>query len=326
MDELIGKYLAGEASAKELSIVEGWINERAENQKYFNDLKIIFERAGAVKEWQSFDTDSAWNKLKSRLKESNVKTVPLDKPRSISMYWRMAAAVVLILTVTYVIRQVTKEPVQTLAIQTKTTSLQDTLPDGSKAFLNKSSAITYEYNPRKKTRSVKLTGEAFFDVKHVEEKPFIIESEDVIIEDIGTTFNVKAYPDRETVEVFVETGEVAFYTTSNPGLHLKAGEMGVYDKHAKSFVRIEQADTNILAYKTRIFNFSNTDLGTVVQTLNEVYETKIQLREKLKSCRMSVSFKGESIESIAEIIAETFNLTMTSSGNEILLEGSGCEE
>jgi hypothetical protein len=41
---------------------------------------------------------------------------------------------------------------------------------------------------------------------------------------------------------------------------------------------------------------------------------------------LNVTFKGESIESIAEIIAETLNLKMTLSGKEILLEGSGCEE
>jgi hypothetical protein len=63
----------------------------------------------------------------------------------------------------------------------------------------------------------------------------------------------------------------------------------------------------------------------VVESLNEVYETKIQLRGNLKSCRLNVTFKNEPIESIAEIIAETLNLKITFSEKEILLEGSGCE-
>jgi len=326
MDELIGKYLAGEVSSSEQAEVDAWLKQHEENQKYFDHLKIIFDKATTIKDWQPFDPDAAWNKLKSKLTQPGGKTIPINKSPGISLYWRIAAAVTLILTFGYLVYVTTKEPIQTLALQSPEGPVQDTLPDGSTAFLNKGSALAFEYNPNKKIRTVKLEGEAFFDVKHEEEKPFIIESEDVIIEDIGTTFNVKAYPQSNTIEVFVETGEVAFYTKSHPGLELTAGETGIYDKNSKSFARITQGDTNVLAYKTRVFNFYNTDLGTVVESLNEVYETKIQLRGKLKSCRLNVTFKGESIESIAEIIAETLNLKMTLSGKEILLEGSGCEE
>jgi len=326
MDELIGKYLAGEASSAEQAEMKAWLEQHEENQKYFDQLKVIFDSAAAIKDWQQFDTDAAWNKLKSKLKEPGAKTTPINRTSGLSFYWRVAAAVTLILTIGYFVYKTSKQPVQTLAIKTQESSAQDTLPDGSTAFLNKGSAIAYEYNPKKKIRTVKLNGEAFFEVKHEEEKPFIIESDEVIIEDVGTTFNVKAYPQGKTVEVYVETGEVAFYTKSNPGLQLNAGETGIYDKSSKSFARISQADTNVLAYKTRIFNFHDTDLGTVVESLNEVYETKIQLRGKLRSCRLNVTFKGEPIESIAEIIAETLNLKMTLSGKEILLEGSGCEE
>ncbi len=326
MDELIGKYLAGEASSAEQAEVHSWLERHEENQKYFDHLKVIFDSAAAIKEWQPFDTDAAWNKLKSKLKEPGARTIPINRTPGLSFYWRVAAAVTLILTVGYLVYKASEQPVQTLAIKTEESSVQDTLPDGSTAFLNKGSAIAFEYNPKKKIRTVKLEGEAFFEVKHEEDKPFIIESDEVIIEDIGTTFNVKAYPQSKTVEVYVESGEVAFYTKSNPGLQLNAGETGIYDKRSKSFARITQVDTNVLAYKTRVFNFYNTDLGTVVESLNEVYETKIQLRGKLRSCRLNVTFKGEPIESIAEIIAETLNLKMTLSGKEILLEGSGCEE
>jgi transmembrane sensor len=65
---------------------------------------------------------------------------------------------------------------------------------------------------REKDRKVKLSGEAFFSVKHEEEKPFVIEAEDVLVRDIGTEFNLKAYPDKDTIEIIVTQGEVQFYT------------------------------------------------------------------------------------------------------------------
>ena len=120
----------------------------------------------------------------------------------------------------------------------------------------------------------------------------------------------------------METGEIKFYTLENEGLNLKGGETGIYDKVSKSFARLVQADTNILAYKTHVFNFNSTDLGSIVETLNEVYTVKIRLKnEKLSNCLLTVSFKGEPIESIAEIIAETLGLTLIKSDNEIVLDG-----
>jgi ferric-dicitrate binding protein FerR (iron transport regulator) len=325
IDNLLGKYLAGEASSSERDEVEAWIVASPENQRYFNDLKFISERAGKIQNWQPFDTDAAWTRMKSRVAPQEPKTIHIPKKSEFRIIWSIAASLVLVMAVAYILYTSTRKPVQTLALHAVHTTVEDTLPDKSVAFLNKGTTLDYEYNPREKVRKLKLKGEAFFDVKHKEQQPFIIESDDVIIEDIGTTFNVKAYPGNPTVEVFVESGEVAFYTKENPGIHLLAGETGIYNKESKSFAKLVESDTNILSYKTRVFNFYNSDLGTVVESLNEVYETKIQLRGNLKSCRLNVTFKNEPIESIAEIIAETLNLKITFSEKEILLEGSGCE-
>lgn len=324
IDELIGKYLAEEASAKERDEVELWVQAREENRTYFNQLKAIFEEAAKIKEWQQFDTDAAWNKVKGRIHPSGARTISM-RPRDLSLYWRIAASFLLILSLSYFAYLLLNPRVETFAIQSETTTLQDTLPDGSRAFLNKGSSITFAYNPREKVRRVKLAGEAHFDVVHQEEKPFIIEAEEVIIEDIGTAFNVKAHPQDPLVEVFVESGEVAFYTKQNPGLRLIAGQTGIYDRTTKVFTLVSQPDLNVLAYKTRVFDFQNTDLGTIVRQLNDVYEKEILLEdESLKSCRIYVAFQGESIDTIADIIAETLGLKMTVTDNAILLDGEGC--
>nr|WP_262899652.1 FecR family protein [Chryseosolibacter histidini] len=212
-----------------------------------------------------------------------------------------------------------------MEVATNQKSEADTLPDGSGVYLNKETQLAYTFDKKKKAHVVKLKGEAYFNIQHNDDKTFIIDVDGVMIKDIGTSFNVKAYPESNTVEVVVEEGEVMFYTEKDSGLYLRAGGKGVYNKVSKTFT-VEQADPNVTAYKTRFFIFSDTDLATVVNELNEVYNKKIVVGSHLEQCRLTVSFNNETIEEIANVIAETLGLTTKISGNDIVLEGKGCEE
>lgn len=324
MDDLIGKLLAGEATAREQEDVEAWLRLNEANQKYFDQIKTIFDKAASNAIQQQFDTDAAWGKVKGKLDGAGVRRIGRDNE-----YWsvlRIAAGIMIFVAVgIFAYRYLTPET-ETIAIVSDKTTVQDTLPDGSTAFLNKNSQISYEYNPRKKTRKVKLKGEAFFDVRHEEEKPFIIETEEVLIRDLGTTFNVKAYPESNNVEVIVESGEVQIYTLNDDGILLKAGEKGFYDKTLKAFSKIEKIDTNGLAYKTRVFSFNNTDLQSVVEMLNTIYDSKITLGSKaLSNCHVTVNFNNDNLDLVVEILAETLNLKVTRNKDEIILDGTGCQ-
>ena len=224
---------------------------------------------------------------------------------------RIAASVLIVVALGYGVYQGFKPRTQIQAFASGAQTIQDTLPDGSTAFLNKKSEIRFEYNSREKTRKVKLKGEAFFEVKHEDEKPFIIETEEVLIKDLGTAFNVKAYPESNTVEVMVEQGEVQIYTLMDSGLNLLAGERGVYDKTIKKFSKLTKIDTNSLSYKTKVFSFNNTDLGSVVDKLNEVYGSKIRLaNDALRDCHLTVNFNDDKLDTIIDVLAETLNLTV----------------
>jgi len=326
MDDLIGKVLAGEATALEQESVLLWRKQSEANEKYFNQFRNIFERAGSAAMQIEFDTDAAWNKVKSKISKNNSKVVSINRTNFFSPL-RIAAGIILLLGVGSVFYLLTAPPIQTLAVLSEKTTRQDTLPDGSTAFLNKKTELEFEYNPREKTRKVKLKGEAYFTVKHEEKKPFIIEADEILVRDIGTEFNLKAYPDKDTIEIIVTQGEVQFYTRSDSGLNLKAGEKAIYSKRTKEFYRIEKQDNNTLAYKTKVFSFNNTDLLSVVILLNEVYNSKISLAsESLYNCRLTANFKEDNPEIIAEVIAETMGLELTKKEDQLILSGKGCEK
>ncbi|HEV8512895.1 MAG TPA: FecR domain-containing protein [Cyclobacteriaceae bacterium] len=321
IDDLIGKVLAKEATVAEQNQLNQWLEESEANRKYFAHFKLIFDKAAATPVKIKFDRDEAWQKVKGKMREEK------RFQFFISPYVRVAAGIALITAMSYLVYQWTRPAVQTLAVTTDKKIKQDTLPDGSFAVLNKNSKLNFEYNSRSKTRNVKLMGEAYFEVKHQEEKPFVVEIEELLVRDIGTSFNIKAYPNSDTVVVTVESGEVQFYTLKDPGLILKAGEAGIYKKSFKEFSRMVKADTNVLAYKTKIFSFKDTDLKKAVEMINEIYDSKIILgNSSIGQCHVTVNFNNDKIEDIADIIAETLSLSVEKKGDEFILTGSGCNK
>jgi len=323
MDDLIGKVLTGEASGPERLELDQWQKENAENQKYFEQVKTVFNKSASPQVLLQFNTDEAWLRVKSKLNNEN-STITL-KPK----FWpplRIAAGIIILITAGIFGYQWFNQPVQTLTVVSDSAPVQDTLPDGSTAFLNKKSSISYQYNPREKTRKVILKGEGFFEVKHETEKPFVIEANETLVRDLGTAFNVNAYPDKDSIEVIVQSGEVQFYTLNDEGITLKAGETGVYSKSKKIFIKALKTDSNELAYRTRVFNFNSVNLSNVIMQINKVYGSNIKLgNQKLSECKLTAGFNNESIETIVDIIVETLGLTVERTGGEIILNGSGCQ-
>lgn len=324
MDDLIGKVLAGEASVQEQQKVYAWIAESEANRSYYENLRTIFERAASVDVKVEFDTDAAWSKVRQQL--GNGKVISMHKRIEQTSIWvRIAAGIAIFSGVIYFLNNPIGQSTQQMAVVSADATRQDTLPDGSTAFLNKKSELAYSYDAKAKSRKVKLKGEAYFSVQHDEEKPFVIEADEILVRDIGTEFNLKAYPEKDTIEILVTEGEVQFYTLYDSGLNLKAGQRAIYSKRNKMFYRIEKPDTNILAYKTKVFSFNNTDLKSVVALLNEVYNSRIVLANtKLFDCRLTANYKEDDPAIIAEVIAETMNLTLTKKGEELILDGDGC--
>ena len=329
IDDLIGKVLAREATAAEWERVNSWCRESNANRQYFEHAKAIFEQASTLRVKLSFDTDKAWQKVRAQLRQEPEEQ-ELHIEGNVRDLWpvaRIAAGIAFLLAASVWTYQWVQQPASSVAVVADATTAQDTLPDGTTAFLNRKSSITFEFDKKTQTRKVELKGEGFFEVKHEEEKPFVIEAEETLVRDLGTAFNVKAYPGEDTVEVVVQSGIVQFYTKDDPGLSLNAGETGIYSKRTRSFTRLARADTNVFAYKTGVFAFHSTDLRSVVEKINDVYESHIKLdNDKIGDCLLTVNFNHEQLDTIVDVIAETLSLEVERKGkNEIVLKGPGCQ-
>lgn len=319
IDALIAKDLTGEISAEEKSVLARWMESSADNKSYYEHFKTLFDKSLELKHQEVFDTGAAWEKLKTKIKTQN------QTKKTIQLSWRIAASIVLLVTAGFIAYQNFFTPQQETTFAASAGVTENVLPDGTGVFMNKNTSVEYAYEPIKKIRKTKLTGEAYFNIAEKDNQQFLLEVNGLLIKDIGTSFNVKAYPDSDTVEVYVETGEVIFYSVLDSGLHLQEKETGFYDKASGRFSKRSKPNENVLAYKTQIFVFDNTRLSEVVEAINEVYDTKLKLDKKdLENCRITVTFRHETIDMIAEVIAETLSLTLEKTENEITLTGNGC--
>jgi transmembrane sensor len=198
------------------------------------------------------------------------------------------------------------------------------LPDGSKVILNKHTHLTFIHENNR--REIRLTGEAFFEVKHNEAQPFVIRVHDLSITDIGTAFNVRALPATDSVEVTVEEGVVELKAPGNANLVLSKGERAIYLKgpHILSRHAIDPY-ANRGSYGTGKFSFRNARLNDVIAQFNAAYDTDIRLAEAhLGDCRLTVSFSDEQPDVMLEIIAETLELKIKRDGQTVVLSGAPC--
>jgi transmembrane sensor len=116
-----------------------------------------------------------------------------------------------------------------IAVNSEDSAMAFELPDGSKVYLNRNSKLTYPENFMK-SRTVYLSGEAFFDVAH-NKGEFMVYCQDMRVRVLGTSFNVKGYEPVNKVEVGVEEGLVEVKVRDNRKLDpvlLKQGEQSSY--------------------------------------------------------------------------------------------------
>lgn len=149
---------------------------------------------------------------------------------------------------------------------------QLTLPDGTKVWLNAASSITYPAVFVGKERKVTINGEAYFEVAKNKEMPFMVEVRGMsTVEVLGTSFNINAYSNEETVNTTLVEGSVKI----NKRVVLKPGQQAVVKDPAAVSV-VNNADLEkAIAWKNGLFSFNNADLVSVMRQLERWYGVKV---------------------------------------------------
>ena len=328
IDNLIAKYLAGEISPGEEQLLWEWVDNAPGNRKYFEDFQYVHNKSAVAHRYVRVDAEKAWNSLSDKMdKIPAAKPASAHKVRLLENPWlRIAASIVILAGISILLYRYISRPPQILQAETITSTdsiRKVTLAQNTQIVLNRNTQI--KYTATKKGRKIKLSGEAFIKVQHSKQSQLVVEAGGTFIEDIGTSFNVKAIPEENTVEVYVDSGKVKFYSAYEQGIIIIAGETGVFNKDTKRFTRKAQPDLNTIAYKTKVFVFRQARLIDVIDHLNAVYTKTVSLENPdLANCPISVIFKDEDLNTIVDIIAETLGLQAMKTPEGFVLKGDRC--
>jgi len=318
-DSLIAKFLAGEASPEEAMLLTDWIEQSKENKTLFDQS----QQAWAMQTNTSlgtFDKPDVWRSLSKN-------TIAKRKTESILTPLRMAATVLILITIGAAIylvsfRRSAKD--EWITTNSKEEIFKLPMSEGTSVVLNKNSALSYPKEFKGAARLVKLSGQAFFDVTHKPDQPFIVEYGDVNIKVLGTAFNVADFQNASIVETQVTRGKVMMYNKDH-SIVIEEGWTGVYERSIRKLSLRKTKSENNVGYATHTFSFEDTSLKQVTDDLSESYNvTFIFENEKLKDCRLTSSYNNKPLSFILDVIAESLNLEYTVKGNTVYLSGNGC--
>ncbi len=319
------RFLAGEMSDSEKQLFLNQLKDDSTMQKEFNDMKETWNRFHTSPLEKYSRSAEAWNELKDRLSSDGLLEERPSPVRTPGWYGLRIAAVIAVLTIVGIgiSRLMTSHnPVHdhVIAYTPSYATSGYTLPDGSRVFMNEGSGIVYPEN-FSRNRTVKLEGEAFFDISHDPSRPFSINADQTVITVLGTTFNVKENRKDGTVEVLVESGSVRVHGKQEvEGVTLTTGQLGKSD--GKKTIVTTQQDVNYLSWKTREFRFVNTGLDQIIRTLENAYHENIDTGSvNLTGLKLTSTYKDQTFESVLRTICTAFDLSYVKTENGYRLTG-----
>ena len=152
-----------------------------------------------------------------------------------------------------------------------------TLPDGTNAWLNSESSIRYPTAFTGKERMVVVTGEAFFEVAKVKEKPFIVEANNVKIEALGTQFNVNAYTNEPFISATLVEGSIVVSSGTHENI-LKSGQQAQITAGDFNVENVEAKD--VIAWKNNLFKFVDAPIDLIMRQVERWYDAEVVYENK----------------------------------------------
>lgn len=310
--EIIARYLAGEMSNEELSQFEKQIETFPGNKKVIVEMKKQWEQMESYKNKKEIDSNKGWQTLFNRLNADEL--IPENKiadHRLAPVWVKWAASVIVLMTITsisyYTIIRSTPNLIS-LNTGAESNTLIQTLNDGSVVYLANNTTFSYPEQFSSDERKVNLNGEAFFDITPNPKKPFRIETDQVVVEVLGTAFNVKS-ENGDLFELVVERGKVRVTLKSDPSQTQIVLPGECISTKNNQLVKIKNENANYFAWKTKQMQFKDASLSNIINVINKNYKSNIKLlNQELADRRLTVTFYNNSLTTITELICLSLNL------------------
>ena len=336
MEILIQRYLSGDVTRQEAQQMQEWLRSGKENRQLFAMQKKLWLSSRVLAGYDANKIEHDRKKTDLKIRNSELQ-LSLRKANTNIRILASVASVLLLLGITSVLylsqQDVSVQQELRLAnceieVPYGSKSLF-TLPDGSKVWVNAGSKITYPADFGVTSRSVNLSGEAYFEVAKMEEMPFFVNTDMIKIKVYGTAFNVKAYMDDDLVETTLNRGAISIIRNDAPDREISVKpnqKYTVYRETQKNRVittpsvstsatvaplpskspeiqPVKNVDV-ITAWKDNLLVFEQEPIGSLAKQLERRYNIQIRFAdEKVKAIRFTAAIKEMPVDQVFEAIA-----------------------
>mgnify|MGYP000000138951 FL=1 len=198
------------------------------------------------------------------------------------------------------------------------------LPDGSIAHLNENSHLTYSHLFGIKNREIKMSGECYFEVKKNEKQPFIVFSDAMKVQVLGTKFNVRDYPNSSHSCVALLEGKV---TASNikdetNSYELRPNQQITLDKHTGEMQLEDIHNTKELLWTSEELALNGKSLTDITYILSQRYHVNIVIsNDSMRKLRFggSLSLKNQHINEVLDVLKSTGKIRYRTKNNTIVI-------
>lgn len=268
---------------------EDWVNSSDENRRLYQEAhQIIIDFYNPLSqeefESQSIEFTRRINVTKSEQRDIiGLYEQRNSKPRSA---WVKYAAAILFLVlsafaISFYINGLSdsglEKDLTNIIIKKATTTGQKmtiVFPDGTFVKLNSESTISYPEEFSKECREVTLVGEAYFDVAHYDDWPFIVKSEDTETMVLGTEFNVTAYPEEENLIIALVSGSVHVRTQGEQSVMLEPMQMATVKNKEQDLMVSDFDLLQVTGWKDNMIVFKKATFLEIQNTLERWYGVK----------------------------------------------------
>lgn len=279
---VVFRYIRGVASLEERERIQKWLMEdEAHEKELLQILRIYYAQYTKIR-IQQRDPSAAFERVKKRLERN----VQVYKMRRISLIAACFIGVLLFSNLfTYYIKRTSEISPQLVTITTNPgMRTQFDLPDGTIVHLNSGSTFSYPVPYDKKERKVSLSGEAYFNVAHVENQPFSVNVNygRFNVKVLGTEFNLQAYDYDDEISTTLVSGLVMIEYEGNDEIvyneKLYPSEKGIYNQSTFDFTKARINTQTETVWIKGALVFKNTPLPEVLKRLSHFYNVKFELK------------------------------------------------
>lgn len=272
-------------------------------------------------------TDEAWRHLYTRLDKDSLLVEAGEEVirRRLFLKWgtvaaAMLAGVICLMSVWWLMPGNDTRNLNLVTQENREKStLVTTLEDGSIVYLGQESVLQYPEHFATDKREVNLHGEAFFDVAKKHEQTFLIETEKVQIEVLGTAFNVRSNEEvpfslsvrRGKVKVSLKRGGHSVLVNAGETVTLQAQQLQLSETSKGN-------ESDIYTKNIRFKDESLEDILRVVNAENSALQIQAGSLD-LGKRKLTIEFLDNSPDTVAELICWALNLKCTREGDKLIL-------